>query len=113
MICKPGDITVVPFPFVDSPHTKHRPAVVLSRQNFNESHGHTIMAMITTGGGYSWKSDIKLTHTTDETGLSPNSVIRMKLFTIDNRFLKKQIGTVQEEDWNQVKNALKENVLGL
>ena len=51
MICDSGDIVAVPFPFVDSPQTKRRPALVLSKRDFNQNHKHTLLAMITTGGG--------------------------------------------------------------
>jgi len=47
MIYSRYDVVTVPFPFVDRPKTKKRPAVVLSNMEFNKSN-HTILAMITT-----------------------------------------------------------------
>ena len=37
-ICERFDVVVVPFPFVDSPTTKPRPALVLSTRAFNAAH---------------------------------------------------------------------------
>ena len=56
MICSRNDVVVVPFPFVDKPKTKKRPALVLSNLDFNKS-GHTILAMITTKQHPSWPGD--------------------------------------------------------
>ena len=44
MICNRWDVVVVPFPFIDKPADKKRPAVVLSSLDFNQG-GYTVMAM--------------------------------------------------------------------
>ena len=36
------DVVVVPFPFVDSPTTKPRPALVLSTRAFNAAHDASV-----------------------------------------------------------------------
>ena len=46
MVCDAWQVVVVPFPFTDRATTKRRPAVALSRKRFS-SHGHTVLAMIT------------------------------------------------------------------
>ena len=61
MICDAGDVVVLPFPFVDIAAEKRRPSVVLSRQDFNGSNGHSICAMITTASQTNWPSDIAIT----------------------------------------------------
>lgn len=111
MICDYGDIVIVPFPFVDSPQSKRRPALVLSRKAFNDSHRHTLLAMITTGGGASWESDIPI-ETLAPTGLPVPSLIRMKLFTLDNRFIIKSIGHLNTKDKKQVRTIIRNEVLG-
>lgn len=41
------DVVVVPFPFMDRPAVKRRPAVVVSSTEFNKVHEGKILAMIT------------------------------------------------------------------
>lgn len=96
MVCEPWDVVVVPFPFTETPGTKRRPAVVLSKKPFNEN-GHTILAMITTKGHHPWPgdTDIEEHHTA---GLHAACMLRLKLFTLDNRLIVRQIGQLSEND---------------
>lgn len=111
MLCDSGDVVIVPFPFVDSPQTKRRPALVLSRKAFNDVHRHSLLAMITTGSGASWESDIPIT-ALEKTGLPVPSLIRMKLFTLDNRFIIKRIGSLHTSDQKKVRKAICHEILG-
>jgi mRNA-degrading endonuclease toxin of MazEF toxin-antitoxin module len=91
------DVVVVPFPFVDSPRRKPRPALVLSTEAFGQANGHSILAMITRGAGTRWPSD----HPIDDlgpTGLQHPSVLRWKVFTLDNRVISRRIGSLAEAD---------------
>jgi mRNA-degrading endonuclease toxin of MazEF toxin-antitoxin module len=91
------DLVVVPFPFVDSPRRKPRPALVLSTEAFGRANGHSILAMITRGVGTRWPSD----HPIDDlgpTGLQHPSVVRWKVFTLDNRVISRRIGTLALSD---------------
>ena len=89
MICEQGTIVVVPFPFVDSDRTKKRPVVVLSRKTFNNENDHSLLAMITTGQSTKWPSDLSIADL-ERAGLATASVIRLKLFTLDNRLILKE-----------------------
>jgi len=91
VICDFGEIVVVPFPFVDRPIVKRRPSLVLSNQPFNSENDHSILAMITTGAGSSWPSDVPLPAST-ESGLRHDCVMRWKLFTLPNSLILKRIG---------------------
>lgn len=109
MICKPWDVVVVPFPFSDGPGEKRRPALVLSARGFN-ARGHTILAMITTRSHAPWPGD----HTLKDhraAGLSAPCLVRLKLFTLDNRLLLKRIGRLGEPDRSSVESALQANLL--
>ena len=53
MICSRYDVVIVPFPFIDRPKTKKRPAVVLSNEGFNRNN-HTILTMIPTKKEPAW-----------------------------------------------------------
>lgn len=97
MICDLGDVVVVPFPFVDIAAETRRPSVVLSRQAFNESNGHSICAMITTAARINWPSDIAIVDL-DAAGLPRSCVVRFKLFTLSNAIILKRAGTLAEQD---------------
>lgn len=104
-IYKAFDIIVVPFPFVDSVDTKNRPAVVLSSlKYFNIPSGHTVCAMITSSQHTLWPHDTVLTDL-KSAGLVKDSVIRLKIFTIDNRLIRDVIGKLSRVD----REALQQN----
>jgi len=92
------DVVVVPFPFTDVDQTKRRPAVVVSSAKmFNTPSKHTVLAMITSSQHESWPLDVAIVDL-EACGLSSESIIRMKLFTIDNRFILKKIGQLSAKD---------------
>ena len=109
LICKPNDVVVVPFPFTDRQASKRRPALVLSTAAFNRR-GHTVLAMITSAAHHPWPSDHRLGDPS-AAGLANSSVVRWKLFTLDNRLLVRAIGRLSESDRNAVGEKLKQ-VLG-
>jgi mRNA interferase MazF len=97
MIFERFDVVVVPFPFVDAAGTKPRPALVLSNESFNRENGHAVLAMITRATDTKWRSD----HTIEEfekSGLRDPSVVRFKIFTLDNRILQRRIGHLGDND---------------
>ncbi len=96
-VYKKWDVVVVPFPFTDINKAKPRPALVLSNESFNEKNGHSVLLMITTASNINWTNDVKILEL-ETTGLSTASVVRMKLFTIDNRIIKKKIGALGLRD---------------
>ena len=98
MIYSPFDIVIVPFPFTDLGKIKRRPAVVLSSQdNFNEVVAHTVLAMITSARNEPWALDVSI-QDLKRAGLLKPSVIRMKVFTIDNRLIFDKIGDLGTKD---------------
>jgi len=102
--CDRFDIVVVPFPFSEKTASKRRPALVISNQRFNDS-GHTVLAMITTKGHQQWPGDYSITDLA-ETGLPPHCIIRLKLFTLDNRLILRQLGKLGDSDRKQVASSL-------
>ncbi len=106
MTCDPWDVVVVPFPFTDSPASKRRPALVLSSREFNHGSGHSLMAQITKAKQSSWPGDFRIQNV--EAGLPEECIVRMKLFTIDNRLMQKRIGRLSETDWEQVSSGLRQ-----
>ena len=106
MIYKPFDVVVVPFPFTDSAQTKRRPALIISQhENFSTIIEHSVLAMITSLKNEPWPLDCAIQNN-QQSGLTAPSVVRMKLFTLDNRFILRKIGYLSPEDQGQVKQSL-------
>lgn len=105
MTCKQWEIVVVPFPFSNQSGTKRRPALVLSDRSFN-IRGHTVLAMVTTSSQRSWPGDVVLSD--DKTaGLQIPCIVRLKLFTLDNRLLLKRIGCLSRNDQKKISSQVK------
>ena len=100
------DVVVVPFPFTDKAAAKRRPALVISNAAaFNRRVGHSVMAMITSTDNATWPLDVPLTNLASA-GLPSASVVRMKLFTLDHRFVIRKCGRLAARDAILVEAAL-------
>jgi mRNA interferase MazF len=100
-----GPVVVVPFPFADSTKTKKRPAIVLSSEAFQKSNAHVTLAMITSAKHSHWHGDIEISDL-DSAGLSASSIIRQKLFTIDERLIEKQVGRLSPSDRKRLQKII-------
>ncbi len=99
-----GDVVVVPFPFTDKQAVKRRPAVVLSSSG-KFSSGHSVLAMITSATNSPWPLDVPIADG-PKAGLQAASVVRMKLFTLDERLILRRIGTLASGDRNQLAESM-------
>ncbi len=96
----------VPFPFTDRNTTKNRPALVLSDATaFNTAAGHSVMAMITSQANPAWPLDCVLTDLA-AAGLPAPSKVRFKLFTLDHRLVRGELGTLSSADADVVTTGL-------
>lgn len=100
------DVVKVPFPFTDRLAEKARPALVLSAdQAFNSRIGHSVMAMITSAKHSGWPLDTRIEDLT-LAGLPVPSIIRLKLFTLDNRLILAKLGQLAPADQQLVGERL-------
>jgi len=97
---------VVPFPFPDSAATKRRPVLVLSTQGFNDRSAHLVLAMINSSENRGWPLDTEIDDLA-AAGLSHPAVVRMKLFTLDERGVLRKSGALAPADVAAVFSALK------
>ena len=104
MTCDRWDVVVVPFPFSEKAGSKRRPALVLSNGTFNRS-GHTVLAMITTRGHHPWPGDCGI-NDLDDAGLPLQCIVRLKLFTLDNRLIQHRLGRLSDVDRARVETNL-------
>ncbi len=101
------DVVKVPFPFTDSTKEKKRPALVLSKTaTFNRDIGHSVLAMITSAKNVPWPLDTKI-EGLQTAGLPTESVVRMKLFTLDNRFIIGKLGSLAQRDKRKLLSKLR------
>lgn len=108
MTYKQYDVVVVPFPFTDSAASKKRPALVISDpKTFNGLTKKSVMAMITTASHAPWALDVPLTDLAS-TGLQAKSIVRMKLFTLDDTLVIKKIGKLGKRDRDLVQKSLQQ-----
>lgn len=100
------DVVVVPFPFTDNTTTKRRPALILSdAKSFNQQAGQVVMAMITSARNSDWPLDIEI-QDLDSAGLPASSIIRMKLFTLDEHLIIRKAGSLARPDQTRAAEAL-------
>ncbi|MES9901265.1 MAG: type II toxin-antitoxin system PemK/MazF family toxin [Sedimenticola sp.] len=108
MTFKAFDVVVVPFPFTDRSTTKRRPALVLSdADGFNKRVGQSVMAMITSARNSDWPLDVEIGDL-DYAGLPSASVVRMKLFTLDDQLVIRKVGALAENDRERVVATLRQ-----
>ena len=97
-------VVVVPFPFTDQNASKRRPTLVLSSTAFNTSVQHSVLAMITSAKNSNWLLDVAISDL-HSAGLASASIVRMKLFTLDNRLIIRQAGILADADRQAVSKA--------
>lgn len=102
---RPGAVLVLPFPFTDRQAEKRRPAVVLSSRGFNRDARHLVVAMVTSAEHQGWPLDVPVSNL-DAAGLSHESVVRMKLFTLDERLVLRRAGALDAADWSRLTTTL-------
>lgn len=94
------DVVKVPFPFTELPYTKRRPAVVLSNSHnfaFVDGGEKCVLAMITSSKHKPWPLDTPLS-SLKGTGLSQDSLVRLKVFTLDRSLVLAKIGRLSRND---------------
>lgn len=106
MIYKPYSIVAVPFPFTDVAKSKKRPALVISTEEFQKENGHASLLMITSAKHTEWFGDFVISDL-KAAGLSVDSFVRQKIFTIDLRLIEKKIGSLSKKEIDSVKLLLK------
>ena len=108
MIYEQFEVVVVPFPFSDRLAKKRRPALVLSQKSsFGGEVEHSVLAMITSQKNAPWPLDVPIQNG-KSAGLTAPSVIRMKLFTLDNQLILRKVGCLSKRDQTQLKKGLSE-----
>ena len=102
------DVVIVPFPFTDREVSRRRPAVVLTpSEPYGAQTGHCVIAMITAATGSSWPHD-RVIADPEAAGLRRSCVMRMKLFTVDQRLILARAGRLGDEDRAAARSAIRD-----
>ena len=95
----------VPFPFSDRSAQKRRPALVLSKPDFQQASGHLLLAMVTSAQQSQWPLDWPIDDLT-VAGLNHPCLVRLKLFTLDERLILGGLGSLSGPDRHGVRERL-------
>ena len=106
-----GDLVEVPFPFIESGLAKVRPALVLSTPDFQRQTGACILAMVTSAERSRWQNDCVL-EAWSEAGLQKPSIVRWKVFTLDDSLIVRRRGRLKDNDLSSIREALAQVVSG-
>ena len=109
---KYGDILDVPFPFVDRPVKKRRPALVLSDRITGDGHEILVMAMLTSAKRAHWNHDVEIADW-KSAGLRGPSILRWKLFSLDSSLVLDHRGSVSKRDKLRIADSFASVFAGL
>ncbi|HWG91838.1 MAG TPA: type II toxin-antitoxin system PemK/MazF family toxin [Candidatus Thermoplasmatota archaeon] len=100
---EPGDIVLVPFPFTDLSAAKSRPALVMTRGDYNKTSEDLILCGITSNLANSSHS-VLLAQADLESGTlpKPSRVKADKVVTLKQEIVKKRVGRLKATAMAQV-----------
>lgn len=104
-IYEPGTVVDVPFPFIEKERSKTRPALVLSAHSFQGACGACVLEMITSAERSAWPNDVVLADW-HGAGLRKPSLVRWKVFTLDDALIRGARGALSLGDWSRVRSAI-------
>lgn len=103
MVYESGDVVFLPFPYRDQLAESVRPAVVISRTNFNQR-GDLIVAAVTTHTPR-WPTDVALLDWKAANLIKP-STVRMLIATVAEARIVHHAGRLTDRDWDLVRQQL-------
>lgn len=107
MMLKQRDIILIPIPFTDLTSQKKRPAVIISNNNYNETHEDVVVVALTSNVE---SRDFTITLTSDdlEDGtLKVTSMIRAdKIYSLNKSIILKTFGRIKPDILSKIKDSL-------
>ena len=103
MANEPGDVVFLPFPYRDQLAESVRPAVVVSRKEFNQR-GDLIVAAVTTHAPR-WPTDVALLDWQAANLVKP-STVRMLIATVAETRIVHHAGRLTDRDWAAIQQQL-------
>jgi mRNA interferase MazF len=107
----PGDIVWVPFPFVEAPRLRERPALVVSASSPGSGVDLLWVLMITSAANKGWHGDVSLEHCFTDCGLAVPCVVRTaKIATVELARTRRS-GALPPAIFEQVRGILTKRLL--
>jgi len=104
-----GDVILVNVPFTNYLESKRRPALILSREDYNSKSEDIIICGITSNLDREPYSLLLEPGNMDEGQLNFTSRIRAdKIFSIEKKIVRRKLGKVNDHILNKIKEAVKE-----
>ena len=107
-----GEVVLLRFPFTTFVRGKHRPAVIVSTDAYNQAGHDVIAAAITSNLKAARRPEDYLLSYWREAGLIKESLVKIALFTVEKSLVIRKLGKMEETDMEGISKGLKE-ALGL
>ncbi len=103
---KPGDVVLVAFPFTNLKTTKRRPAVVISRTDYQQQRPDVILMAITSQVRQTQAFGEYLLQDWQQAGLLKTSVLKPLIATLEQGQIVKTLGKLSAEDHQGLNHCL-------
>ena len=108
---KPGNVVMVRIRFTAGDHTKRRPAVILTDDNYHGSRADAIVVALSSKTADSYYGDYELVDW-QTAGLPQPTKAKGVIATIDRNIIEQILGTLSKHDFTNLKKCLRD-MLGL
>jgi mRNA interferase MazF len=101
-----GDVVLVPFPFTSQTASKKRPAVIVSKSDYNESRPDVVVMAITSQiRSAAFLGEVPVTQW-EAAGLLKPSVVKPVFATVERSLIIRRLGVLHPADQEGVRRAL-------
>lgn len=105
-----GDVVLVSFPFTDQSASKQRPAVVVSSAAYQRARPDLIIMAVTSQLRSAAAFGEAVVQDWQAAGLIKPSVVKPVIATIEQRLVRKALGTLSSSDQQRLREAIKQIV---
>ena len=109
---KEGDVVLVSYPFGEGAGVRKRPALVISRNNFNQQTEELIVAQITSRiSSPNREGDYQIINWREASLIKP-AIVRLRLATLPTAMVLRRLGSLTQEDFRGVSTAILKHITG-
>ena len=109
---KEGDVVLVSYPFGEGAGVRKRPALVISRNNFNQQTEELIVAQITSRiSSPNREGDYQIIDWRKASLIKP-AIVRLRVATLPTAMVLRRLGSLTEEDFRGASTAILKHISG-
>ena len=109
---KEGDVVLVSYPFGEGAGVRKRPALVISRNNFNQQTQELIVAQITSRiSSPNREGDYPIIDWRKASLIKP-AIVRLRVATLPTAMVLRRLGSFTEEDFRGASTAILKHISG-